>query len=971
MATKTDGNPEQDRVYDEPGWKNDSLEAQYAAPSATDDDLPEDHSDGSSKPSTPDGLKEAEEKALPGGDFGEIPPNENQGNVSDSSDSSWYKGGKKARSLRSRLLTRRNTTTGIIVGILTVGGFGAFSIVQGPLKILHFAQLISNPFTLGNNIMSDRLTNHYEWARYPANPEQRRLSAKGRFIANRVDARLNRNGMRTVYGTEGRNRGRLTHIEFDANRVSAASLRAAGFDGPIEGNRAIIDPAGTSKSAAKRRYKSFFKASNNLGFEKVGFVGVRTNIRKAGLNMGNILNPIRRLQDRAAKRAHVEGSRQAARPDADRGGTITSGDQDADGNRSNTETNRVNGRRAASRAVATASGIALGCMVIDLADPDGVNRLNNVILPLMRSGGRYLTIAGQVQAAILGVGPPIDFEELGFVAAELDAPDENGNPSSAFSAMPIQGEYGQPLTGRDIPDEAHPTKSIGALERIVNSALNAVGFARGIIDAGCNAVSSTAGQVIGWAMDVGLCIGTGFTSCVAKGALQTAAMGAGLQTIAGVLAGDEVAACISSAVEAAEDDQGNEVRAPVGGGVTGACAMHGTRLLAIESMVSFGGSELTDRQTAQLNQYFNSTTGSNQKSFYARIFDYRDANSLISRTIIQNPSFSTPNTAISSVLGLPRILSAKLGSNFSSIISPKAYAQATEYDYGYNMFGFTVEELESDLYANPYENAELIEEYVRSNRGAERIEQCFGLRAVTSNPTNIYLEPIPNQVRALDTRNRRDGDCDDKSEQFTRLRFFVLDSMLAESSACYEGDIDSCRIIGFAGAAEPQTPAAPTPPSGGQRGIDTSSQQCVIGQDAGIGDTPDPNIKIRLCNVNGITVNVAIEAHVRAITEGAASEGLNIGGGGYRSYETQIRLRREHCGATDYDIYQKPSGQCRPPTARPGSSLHEWGLAVDLTCSGATVRRNDSCFRWLEVNQATHNLINLPSEPWHWSTTGN
>lgn len=51
---------------------------------------------------------------------------------------------------------------------------------------------------------------------------------------------------------------------------------------------------------------------------------------------------------------------------------------------------------------------------------------------------------------------------------------------------------------------------------------------------------------------------------------------------------------------------------------------------------------------------------------------------------------------------------------------------------------------------------------------------------------------------------------------------------------------------------------------------------------------------------------------------------------GRRSNTEQIQLRRAHCGTSWYDIYEKPSSECSPPTARPGHSKHESGLAVDL-----------------------------------------
>jgi hypothetical protein len=121
----------------------------------------------------------------------------------------------------------------------------------------------------------------------------------------------------------------------------------------------------------------------------------------------------------------------------------------------------------------------------------------------------------------------------------------------------------------------------------------------------------------------------------------------------------------------------------------------------------------------------------------------------------------------------------------------------------------------------------------------------------------------------------------------------------------------------------------------------------------------------------GIRVNVAILDSVNALIDSADADGINLDGSGFRSSAGQIATRRANCGSSDYDIYQKPASACRPPTARPGKSQHEVGLAIDFTCDGALIRsRSSPCFVWLANNAGRFGLRNLPSEPWHWSTTG-
>lgn len=129
--------------------------------------------------------------------------------------------------------------------------------------------------------------------------------------------------------------------------------------------------------------------------------------------------------------------------------------------------------------------------------------------------------------------------------------------------------------------------------------------------------------------------------------------------------------------------------------------------------------------------------------------------------------------------------------------------------------------------------------------------------------------------------------------------------------------------------------------------------------------------QISLTTVGGITVNSQIASQLQAMLQAAAADGIILTGGGYRDSAQQIALRRAHCGTSHYAVYQMSPGSCRPPTARPGQSLHERGLAIDFVANGRSISsRNTDGFRWLAANAANYGFYNLPSEPWHWSTTG-
>lgn len=99
----------------------------------------------------------------------------------------------------------------------------------------------------------------------------------------------------------------------------------------------------------------------------------------------------------------------------------------------------------------------------------------------------------------------------------------------------------------------------------------------------------------------------------------------------------------------------------------------------------------------------------------------------------------------------------------------------------------------------------------------------------------------------------------------------------------------------------------------------------------------------------------------------AKAAGCNLSGGGYRSPEAQKQLRINNCNGD----YKNRSATCHPPTALPGSSNHNNGLAFDLKSSGTLIQSKDnSCYKWLSTNASTYGLKNLSSEPWHWSVDG-
>ncbi len=132
---------------------------------------------------------------------------------------------------------------------------------------------------------------------------------------------------------------------------------------------------------------------------------------------------------------------------------------------------------------------------------------------------------------------------------------------------------------------------------------------------------------------------------------------------------------------------------------------------------------------------------------------------------------------------------------------------------------------------------------------------------------------------------------------------------------------------------------------------------------------PTPSVgTVGICTVEGTEVACSIAKRFGDMVADARVDGVDLsGGGGYRSPAGQVAVRRKNCGTSPAAIYEVPADACSPPTARPGSSQHELGLAVDFKNCWT---RSTACHVWLAANADRYGLFPLDVEPWHWSESG-
>lgn len=134
---------------------------------------------------------------------------------------------------------------------------------------------------------------------------------------------------------------------------------------------------------------------------------------------------------------------------------------------------------------------------------------------------------------------------------------------------------------------------------------------------------------------------------------------------------------------------------------------------------------------------------------------------------------------------------------------------------------------------------------------------------------------------------------------------------------------------------------------------------CKIGSKGGVDDV----IITRNIDGSNVTLNVAVADKFKALRQAARREaGINItaydregvGYGSFRTSKMQQLLVNRNIGA-----------------APVGSSMHQWGLAIDFGCDRKSYANSGAkCQNWMRANAGRFGFYNLPSEAWHYSTNG-
>ena len=910
----------------------------------------------------------------------ELPSSADEPDTTDDEGSGWdnkVKGKKKGKTFEKRWAIL-GVSSGLLVGL----GIGFSVFLSGPLKIIHAAMLLKQ-FHSGSNVefSSRRMSKLLRYSRVltggldDAKVQDYNLSRAGNKLAIHYEKALAKQGIGFEY-----EHGSLKRIVIDPSTETGNRLK-----NNLEEKHGVGLKPDPADGKIKLEFSSNPKEITDIGNMRIAvgdtveattmgkvnrFLASRL-LKKRG-NMPSMFHPIERLKAeldnrfwanydewKTKKNAEIDErvSKGSVDPEIKKGGADDAGDGQTQADDIAKEVGEIEKEvkvKAPLREKAAAlkaklskpAGILAFAGILCGLDAlgEGVAKLQdaNVVLPSIRLAmSMVVTPASQIMR-----GEDLTALDIGVIA---DKYFDEVEKTDFFDAESVQYNLGNPDTGVTLPDSAKPGKNRPLLFEIIH---NIVSGAK--MSTVCSAINSGIGQIFLSVGDLVLAALSGGGSFAVSAGMQAGTF------VLGEKFGDDLVRVISGKIIDTTE---------LKGGLFGAVADSGKFLSENNSMMAMGGRTLTQAENlALVNENSAKIKEEYQrKPVYARLFDIKDPRSLVSSTLIDNSKLQNPQVIASSLASNP----FKMFSYFSSSLSklnPKTYAQTAPFDYGVAKVGFSIAERDGDITENPYDNERNINDALPELN--EKYGKCFG---TTINPETgrFTTTEAPGYIELEDMKDECGPENTDPD--FLRYRMYLADTVLMATAICYNGiDETACADldIGNAKAAQNNENDGVVNPNNPAKGVDTSAQQCTAGNDLGVKDSPTNGIKIRICSVGGMGVNVAIENNVKTMLADARAAGINLSGGGFRSYQGQISVRKNNCGTSDYDIYQKPASQCRPPTARPGSSMHEWGLALDLSVGGSLVSSGSDAFNWLQANASKYGLKNLPSEAWHWSTTG-
>ena len=734
--------------------------------------------------------------------------------IASGAESSFYKaaGGAGAYSAQM-LLKNRKVMGGALGGFILILIVAVFAITSlGPLKYIQFAKMLQAfHFSDQELISSTRLRNFYIYSQIArsgnGNLENTRLGTIEAVKAKKIDKQLKSSGLTSDFNGRGTFTGftfnaddladdnplkqQLDDIdENDIERRQSTVARYFSIDSSaLSGNGKVMKISVEGTKNNRRLFAKALSASPDYNVMTASFAK-RILIKRANLTY----NPITRVKEGTkqsiAERYNEWKEQRKARLSGDtslnnlnKPGNIDATNEDGtkpDGlddinNANNGASDVIDNAKAKVKLTKIAGGgaalavLSALCTVRDVGDVAAKEQTLNKIGPMMQAASETLAIGSKIQA-----GDDISLETIGEFNKSLDSED-GGSWSSASSIQYELGEDPTYSTLEEYPElRPNETTAVTAVDDIFKAIDDEVGLGFAV-------------DVVCGAFDVFSAITAPLVSAL-TGGLSELLSDKISELLIGFLAGEPV-----------------DLTDPkYAGEVFGEATNIGGRLMANEASASQGGRPLNNIETAQLKsetQKYIATT--DERNALAVAFDLTEPTNPLAQLAV---GISSKNYNVI----------AKRLTNIDAIAG-RAYAAETisenEAYYSVPKFGFNIEKLEKEDYADPYKNANWVATNLTPDSPeVELFEECNNID-VTDNWDFVSLS-YPAGI--ITDYNELPEDClNDDNEAMYRLRVLALDTITIKSFSCLEyDDSQACSEIYPDNVGNTSTqPTSPNAPS--------------------------------------------------------------------------------------------------------------------------------------------------------------
>lgn len=821
-------------------------------------------------------------------------------------------GGKKKKrksTIKALALTKRRVgiagaITGSIVSIVTF----CLTFVSGTFEFLHVSQILHDAhFSSMETVGDGRMGKMYRFLRKGGSVGETRLGFVASKYHDQMIKKLNNIGISPDYGPFDTYQGFSVDTEHENSpykdmtpeEAAAAFEEKTGFkpdivDGKLRVNaRNFWSQGSTIKAALSLTGDS--KITVALGarvMSKFGLVSRWHPLQALAKNkVVNITNYFTEkwngkngvLSNDSGPPVSVDGSTATDGTDKDGNPIPASAEEQTAASKAastpGTSSEVLKGI-VGGKVLSTADGIAniagVACALKAVNDNVAKIRYLSVIVPLTKMGMETIIIGDQIKS-----GQDVDQRELQYLAKNFASAAAAGAALTWYDNAQIRAaahDVGG-VGGRGVDSLAKN----GLKDLITQNSLSWLAWTQGL-----GAICSTPAQIATGVVGIGIGVLSGGVA----------------STVAGLAVGQLSQPLIDKATDLLAGQAVNTKVGASAGPVWGGEVDEGAALGANATALAMGGAALTPAQTTQLTAMTDQEQRDDfhAKSLYAQMFDPGDYRSLASQ--LADSTGGSPLIAANKLFGTmlnssSRLLSLSLPFNlYTSMASADA---PSTYDYGFPMYGFSLQDQTNSLVENPYDNADKAAAILDNNNQSgtpdyiKKAEDCFGVN-ITKGAEGWDVIP-EKDVNIYDSRNYNPADCagpqvastgkvitaskittapadpntgimaqtastplsSSQAADWLRIRFFILDTRVMDGYACANfNDTQSCADDGMgdpnSATANPTTayPAALAAQILADSDIDLSASAKADLQATSLGQrvTPGPTSSTNPCANN-------------------------------------------------------------------------------------------------------------------------